>query len=190
MGPEGTKKLILDAALDIVRKRGFRTMSIRDICKKAGVSIGAFYHYYPSRDALLNEAFLHFDMTLDDASVQRYDAMPPMDAIRQVLLDQTEFTANEGFSIITEYYRALLQSDRREAVSPERAYYQTVRKYVMIAQREGLMDTTPSAEEISEFLVKFVRGSLVDWCLHDGKYDIMERANRELGPLLDIFRVK
>lgn len=184
---ENTKKLILDAALTLVRKKGFAATSIRDICKAAKVSIGAFYHYFPSRDALLNDAFFHFDVTLTEEMFAHYDSMPPLDALRQVLLDQTAFTANEGYAIITEYYRALLQGSHRDAVSPERLYYQAVRKYVQRAQAEGVFAQALSSTSITEFLIKFVRGCLVDWCLHNGNYDVCARTERELVPVLHIF---
>lgn len=182
---ESSKKGILDAAVRLVLQKGFEATSIRDICKEAGLSIGAFYHHYPSKDALMNEAFLHFDVTLDeDAAAARYDELPPADAVREILVHQTVFTAGMGYSVITQYYRALLQNQNRSAVSPERAYYQSVRRQVRRAQRQNIFTDAIPAEEIAELLIKFTRGSLVDWCLHDGVYDVGARTDAELRLLM------
>jgi AcrR family transcriptional regulator len=43
-----TKKHILEAALELMDINGFPNTAIERICKKAGVSAGAFYHYYAS----------------------------------------------------------------------------------------------------------------------------------------------
>jgi len=94
---ESSKKAILDAALVLVRQKGFPKTSIRDICKAAGLSIGAFYHHFPSKDALMSEAFLYFDRTLMEEGANKYDALPPIEALKAVLLDQSAFTANEGY---------------------------------------------------------------------------------------------
>ncbi|MDR1619209.1 MAG: TetR/AcrR family transcriptional regulator; helix-turn-helix transcriptional regulator [Clostridiales bacterium] len=178
---ELSKKGILDAAMRLVLHKSFEAMSIRDICKEAGLSIGAFYHHFPSKDALMNEAFLHFDNTLDeDTAAKKYDKLPPVDAIRTVLVDQTAFTANMGYTVITQYYRALLQNQNRSAVSPRRAYYQSVRRHVRRAQRAGDFTNALETEEIAEMLIKYVRGNLVDWCLHDGAYDVAARTDAEL----------
>ena len=48
-----TERKILYAALDLMRERGFEKVSVRDICKAAGITTGAFYHHFPSKDALL-----------------------------------------------------------------------------------------------------------------------------------------
>ncbi|MDL2258957.1 TetR/AcrR family transcriptional regulator [Eubacteriales bacterium OttesenSCG-928-K08] len=185
---EASKQSILDAALRLVLKNGFEATAIRDICKEAGLSIGAFYHHYPSKDALMNEAFLHFDSTLDeDAAAIKYDELPPVDAICAVLVDQTVFTANAGYSVITQYYRALLQNQNRSAVSPERAYYQNVCKHVRRAQQAGDITDGLDAETVSEMLIKYVRGNLVDWCLHDGAYDVGKATETELRVLMRSF---
>ena len=44
-----TERRILNAALDLMRDRGFDKVSIRDICKEAGITTGAFYHHFPLR---------------------------------------------------------------------------------------------------------------------------------------------
>lgn len=182
---ESSKKAILDAALILVRQKGFPKTSIRDICKAAGLSIGAFYHHFPSKDALMNEAFLYFDRTLMEDGAKKYAALPPIAALKAVLLDQSAFTANEGYQVITEYYRALLQNETRGAVSPERQYYKAVHAQVERAQAAGALSSAVPAEELAELLIKFVRGNLVDWCLHNGDYDAPARTSRELDLVLD-----
>lgn len=182
---ELSKKNILDAAVKLALQKGFEGTSIRDICREAKLSIGAFYHHYPSKDALMNEAFLQFDNTLnEDDSTHKYENLAPLDAIRAILVDQTAFTASIGYRVITQYYRALLQNENRSAVSPERLYYQNVRKHVLRAQLAGDFTKSLSFETISEMLIKFVRGGLVDWCLHDGAYDVTAHTDRELKILM------
>ena len=184
---ENSKKAILDAARVLVREKGFPKTSIRDICKAAGLSIGAFYHHYPSKDAMMNEAFLYFDKTLLEDGAKKYAALPPVEALKAVLLDQSAFTANEGYQVITEYYRALLQNETRGAISPERLYYKAVHAQVERAQAAGALKDTVPAGELGELLIKFVRGNLVDWCLHNGDYDAPKRTARELDLVLNAF---
>ena len=55
---EQTKALILNSALDLLRDRGYERTTMRAIAKKAGVSLGNAYHYYGSKDHLI-QAFYH-----------------------------------------------------------------------------------------------------------------------------------
>jgi len=50
---EATRKRILDAALRVFRERGFDTATMREIAVAAGMSLGAAYYYFDSKDALV-----------------------------------------------------------------------------------------------------------------------------------------
>ncbi len=43
---------LLNAALEIVRAQGYAATSVDDLCRKAGVTKGAFFHHFESKDAL------------------------------------------------------------------------------------------------------------------------------------------
>lgn len=184
---EASKKALLDAALELAGEKGYEGASIRDICAKAGLSIGAFYHHYGSKDGLLNESFIYFDNTITEEAERRYDAMNPVEAIKAVLIDQTAFTESIGVSLMREYYRALLQEKGEGAIAANRMYYKTVKKHVEMAQSDGLLQSGTDAMEIAEFLIKHVRGNLLDWCLHDGGYNVTERTQKELDKILETY---
>ncbi len=49
---EATRKRILAAALDCFSRKGYDATSLADICTEAGVSKGAFYHHFPTKQAI------------------------------------------------------------------------------------------------------------------------------------------
>jgi len=50
---EQTKALIVNTALELIRRRGYEETTMRAIAEKAGVSLGNAYHYFPSKDHLI-----------------------------------------------------------------------------------------------------------------------------------------
>ena len=56
-----TERKILHAALELMRERGFDKVSIRDICKAAGITSGAFYHHFSSKEDMLEYGFAPLD---------------------------------------------------------------------------------------------------------------------------------
>jgi AcrR family transcriptional regulator len=50
---ETTRQQVLEAALQLFRKRGFERTTMRAIAQQAGLSLGAAYHYFDSKDAIL-----------------------------------------------------------------------------------------------------------------------------------------
>lgn len=61
--PAGAKLKLLDAATRLVREKGFASTSIDDLCTAAGVTKGAFFHHFPSKDALGVAAADHWATT-------------------------------------------------------------------------------------------------------------------------------
>jgi AcrR family transcriptional regulator len=50
---ESTRRRVLAAALELFRRKGFERTTMRDIARSCGMSLGAAYHYFPSKDALV-----------------------------------------------------------------------------------------------------------------------------------------
>jgi TetR/AcrR family transcriptional regulator, transcriptional repressor for nem operon len=46
------KARLIEAAMSIVRQKGYAATSIDDLCKAAGVTKGAFFHHFASKEAL------------------------------------------------------------------------------------------------------------------------------------------
>lgn len=55
---EQTRTVIENAALELIRERGYEQTTMRAIAEKANVSLGNAYHYFPSKDHLV-QAFYH-----------------------------------------------------------------------------------------------------------------------------------
>ncbi len=50
--PVGAKAKLLEAAVVLIRTKGFAGTSVDDLCAAAGVTKGAFFHHFPSKEAL------------------------------------------------------------------------------------------------------------------------------------------
>jgi TetR/AcrR family fatty acid metabolism transcriptional regulator len=52
------RRVILDAAVRVFARQGFNQCRVSDIADEAGVAYGLVYHYFRSKDAVLDELFL------------------------------------------------------------------------------------------------------------------------------------
>ena len=56
---EARRRQILDAALACFSRNGFHQTTINDICEEAGLSAGAVYSYFDSKDSMIAECCTH-----------------------------------------------------------------------------------------------------------------------------------
>src|SRR6202000_433727 len=72
-----TRQAILDAARAVFREMGFEAATVRDIIRRTGLSVGAFYNYYRSKeevfDALADDGARRFRSILQAQSARATD---------------------------------------------------------------------------------------------------------------------
>ena len=57
---KGARLELLDAALGLIREQGYASTSVDELCAQAGVTKGAFFHHFPSKEALAIAAANHW----------------------------------------------------------------------------------------------------------------------------------
>jgi TetR/AcrR family transcriptional regulator, fatty acid metabolism regulator protein len=87
---EEKRRLILDAAARVFARKGFHTSRVGDIAEEAGVAHGLLYHYFASKDEVLETIFReHWTNVLDrvhDAEMSEGTATERLAAIARALL--------------------------------------------------------------------------------------------------------
>jgi TetR/AcrR family transcriptional regulator, cholesterol catabolism regulator len=82
----GRRDEILAIAADIFAQRGFVATTMRDIADEAGLLPGSLYHYFESKEAMVDEIIV----TFIDSIAGRYTAIAaeiddPLDALRELI---------------------------------------------------------------------------------------------------------
>ena len=52
MAAGNAKEKLLEASVSLIRQRGFAATTVEELCERAGVTKGAFFHHFESKDAL------------------------------------------------------------------------------------------------------------------------------------------
>jgi TetR/AcrR family transcriptional regulator, fatty acid metabolism regulator protein len=82
---EEKRRVILDAAARVFARRGFHTSRVGDIAEEAGVAHGLLYHYFASKDEVLETIFReHWAVLLDHLHAVESSDDPPLEQLRGI----------------------------------------------------------------------------------------------------------
>jgi AcrR family transcriptional regulator len=84
-GAEEKRRQLLDAAVRVFARKGFHTSRVGDIAEEAGVAHGLLYHYFASKDEVLDVIFReHWDALLERIHAAETSDEPPAEQLRGV----------------------------------------------------------------------------------------------------------
>ena len=104
------RRVILDAAVRVFARQGFHTCRVSDIADEAGVAYGLVYHYFNSKDQVLNELFLErwslLLLAIEEAEKTDGSHREKLRAIASFIVDSYRYDPDLMKVIIVEVTRA------------------------------------------------------------------------------------
>lgn len=168
-----TKKRLLETVIELIKEKGYANVSVRDICRIAEVSSGSFYHHYPSKEALVLDAYYHIDQYVTKEFIEKCEKQPPRDSIRSLLGLYLKLIDEEIGLLVKEYYRVMLEGMNISALDPHRPYYQALCAQAERGITDGSFRRECEAKEIAEYFMRFLRSEIFDWAIHGGNYNLV-----------------
>lgn len=78
--------LIYDCAKELFSSKGFKDTNVSEITQKAGMAVGTFYKYYPSKEKLFLDIFLEENAKLKKHCLQSIDMTgSPLEVVGQMM---------------------------------------------------------------------------------------------------------
>jgi AcrR family transcriptional regulator len=138
--PVDRRRQILDAAVRVFARQGFHACRVSDIAREAGVAYGLVYHYFKSKDQVLNELFTE-RWSLLLAAIEEVDARPipprqKLDSVAGFIIDSYRHDPELMKVIVVEVTRAA-NSFGRTHLPEIRQAYDLIAKIVADAQAQG-----------------------------------------------------
>lgn len=184
---QATEQKLIDAALTLMRQRGYDAVSIRDICRQAGATTGAFYHHFRSKEEMLERGGRQLDLYIQ-GQLESRSFYSSLSALRIIFTAYAKYMEQNQGELTARYYQNMLAISAARPFDEGRTVYQMVRFYVAQAQQKGILADSYSAEEVSSFCVRHFRGIVVDWALHNYNFSLMETMEREFNMVYRCFK--
>jgi len=179
-----TKRKIYKAAISLFNKQGFDNTTIADISRKAGVSVGAFYHYYSSKSDIYSELFKKIDEFFQNTVEAELVSENSFDNIILFFKHYAAYNLARG----TDAVKQLFNTENPQFLDQSRYMMKLLKKLILTGQEKGQITTEMNEEEIMDFLLIAARGVVYDWLLHDGDYDMSQKMEEYFARLFKCLR--
>jgi AcrR family transcriptional regulator len=163
-----TRQKLMQAASELILEVGFEAMTTAAVARRAGVSEGAIYRHFPSKEALAETVFADIWRIFNDY-VERH--LPPREQ-PQERLEAFFRTTLSALDALMPTYGALCQQDYLHYVAkrfplealPDGAdkYVGLLQESIRLAQQEGLVRPEVDSRIAAHFLF-FGAGQAMDF---------------------------
>jgi AcrR family transcriptional regulator len=175
------RRVILDAAVRVFARQGFHTCRVSDIADEAGVAYGLVYHYFSSKEEILDTLFLErWDVMLaaiGEADVSQRSPRDKLYAIAAFIIDSYRHDPDLMKVIIVEVTRAANTFGRTHLTKIRDAYGQ-IAAIVARAQDDGVFRPEITPEFAAQAFYGSIEQVLSGWIFDSQPVDDpeLERA--------------
>ena len=181
-----TRNRIYRAAIELLDRKGFEKITIVDISKKAGVSVGAFYHYFKSKNDILAEIFFKADEYFST------EVLPVLNvntkSVPNKLIDYFDYYAKFNIASGVEMTQQLFNPKIKFFIKKGRPMLTILQDLISEGQEKKEIRTDATPEELARFLLILARGIVFEWSLYDGRYDLRATMRKYVEVLVSTLK--
>jgi AcrR family transcriptional regulator len=184
---EETRARILGAATRLFSSAGYNAASVDDICKQAGVSKGAFYHHFPTKQAVFLALLQDWLKALDAGMESMRKPTVPETLVEMTRVLPIAFASAKGrLPMFLEFW---LQASRDEAVwkatiAPYRHYRDQFAALIEEGIAEGSLKSM-DAQATATAIVSMAVGLLLQGILDPHNADWQKLAEQSMQILMN-----
>lgn len=179
-----TKNRIYTSAIELMEKEGFDNITIADISEKAGVSVGAFYHYFESKNDILAEIFHRADEYFSTQVVNSLREGSVPEQIIEYFDHYAKFNITSG----VETTQQLFSPKIKFFIKEERPMIKILHDLIIEGQNRKEIRGDIDAKELVRYFFVMARGIVFEWSLYDGSYNLEARMHKYMTYLISTIK--
>ncbi|MFJ6263307.1 TetR/AcrR family transcriptional regulator [Rhodococcus erythropolis] len=168
-----TRAALIEASRDLFEERGFRETRIADIAERAKLAYGTFYHYFESKEVVLNELFTSVAGEMFNASQLRDsangDAVAKIDAVNRQYFAVAE--RNAWLIAVIDEVAVRDDSFRQLKLQLRDLFLRRNEANIKKLQESGAVEATVNAKIAAAALGGMVEHFTQMWFIHGVTFD-------------------
>lgn len=175
-----TKKKLFNIAVTLIKEKGYKNVTISEICKSAGVAKGSFYIHYSSKEDIIRESY-YTDMgeyikEYYSKFINQNPNSSHLERIKYFLNLELAFAEYAGYELTCLAYSLNLNTC---IPGPSNHNAQRTSFTKMLYDEIVLNENSPalcSNDDTFTYLESFIRGLMATWCFSNNSFNIKEKG--------------
>lgn len=179
------KKIIVDVIVKLMDEEGMKNVTIKDICENANISIGAFYHYFSSKDSVVDEMY----QLMDEYFLYNKNSIASHFTTSEDIID---FASHFGLFIEQwGYYANLLiiktsiENSAKSNPTQQRKIYEVLKDIILIGIEEKNFSLPIEMDDFISTIFVTIRAYLFEWVKKGNDYPVRENMVRHMKWLME-----
>lgn len=178
-----TKKRLYEIAEKLFAERDFATVSVEDITDEAGITKGAFYVHFESKDALIALLITDYAARADTDYKAFLETLPSDMPVSEVLLALIEkitdvLAGKIGCENMKKVYQMLIAGtvDTEPVKGYGRELYTLFQGVLEKGIQNGEFNNTLPVDMLTRHFVMAIRGISYEWCIRYPDFNLKDEA--------------
>lgn len=181
---QNTKARIMEVAIKLIKENRLESVKILDICESANVSVGTFYHYFKSKEDIIENAYANVDLSIKE-KVEDRKHTTYREKILIIFEEANTNITNLGYKFMSDMLSFDLSNSKKFSIENSRYPYHAISNEIKAGIKAGEFKEGIDSMIATHDFMRIGRGVVVDWCLHEGAFDLVSDSQKIVGTYLD-----
>ena len=188
--PTDAKQKLIDTTVELIKKYGADTITVRSVCEEAGLSIGTFYHHFQNKDDLL----MYF---VREASFDTFVLETPLEDVAGRICELYMHLIDRYLTLGEEFMKSFYTTGNKALSAymgqengcfADGTVMARCERELIDARKQGFLKKDADPHLLSMDICTIVKGCVFEWALDDGRMDIAESLRRIVKAYLENYK--
>ncbi|MFA5064680.1 MAG: TetR/AcrR family transcriptional regulator [Dehalococcoidia bacterium] len=172
---------LFETAVELVEKVGYDNVSIDEICKRVGVTKGAFYRHFKSKDQIVTERHMAYDAGFTNELLPQVSHMQPgIEKLMAYIRLTMKYMYSTTKKLVRLGYIVALSKKEPPYTPNKRELYKVLEQLVREGQACGEIRKDLPCAQISSTLLYSIIGLVFCWCMPGNRVDLEKACDHFL----------
>ena len=172
-----TKRKLITAGLELIKEKGFGSINVEDITKKAGVAKGTFYIYFKHKeDIVLEISRTPFGEIVNELKeMNNAELFEKLQHYFHRFIEQVEFC---GIQICREWIRNVIDPNNVPETMDSKKWFFDYQMLENILKNSTELKENAPVELLTHIIISELYGMMVCWCMSNGKFHPLDWTDK------------